>query len=102
MKAQRLICTDKAKIEVEFFDLPPIPDNGILVQNDITTVSVGTEIYNYLHGGEPGREVSFPRTTGYCNTGIVLEVGKQITNIQPGDRISGQGNHASHAIVTSN
>jgi 2-desacetyl-2-hydroxyethyl bacteriochlorophyllide A dehydrogenase len=102
MKAQRLICTDKAKIEVESFDLPPLPDNGILVQNDVTTVSVGTETYNYLHGGEPGREVSFPRVTGYCNTGIVLEVGKQITDIQPGDRISGQGNHASHAILTNN
>jgi 2-desacetyl-2-hydroxyethyl bacteriochlorophyllide A dehydrogenase len=102
MQAQRLICTDKRKIEVESFDLPPLPDNGILVQNDITAISVGTEVHTYLHGSEPGRAPSFPRGTGYCNTGIVLEVGKEITDIQVGDRIAGQGNHASHSVLTIN
>ena len=102
MKAQRLICTDKRKIEVEAFDLPPVPDDGILVQNDVTAVSVGTEIYNWVHGGEPGGAPSFPRTTGYCSTGRVLEVGKAVKDIRPGDRIAGQGNHASHAVLTRN
>jgi 2-desacetyl-2-hydroxyethyl bacteriochlorophyllide A dehydrogenase len=102
MQAQRLMCTDKRKIEVESYDLPVVPDDGILVQNDITAVSVGTEIHNFRHGSEPGREVTFPRATGYCSTGIVLEVGKRVTNIQEGDRIAGQGNHASHAVLTSN
>ena len=101
MQAQRLVCTAKRKIEVQSFDLPPVPDNGILVKNDITAVSVGTEIHNYLHGGEPGRPPSFPRGTGYCNTGLVLEVGKHISNIHAGDRIAGQGNHASHAVLTN-
>lgn len=100
MKAQRLICPDKRKIEVETFELPPIPDDGILVQNDVTTVSVGTETHNFIHGSEPGGTPTFPRTTGYCNTGIVLDVGKHITAIKPGDRIAGQGNHASHAVLT--
>lgn len=102
MKAQRLICPDKCKIEVETFELPPLPDDGILVQNDVTVVSVGTEIYSYKNGSEPGGTPSFPRTTGYCSTGIVLDVGKKITALKPGDRFAGQGNHASHAVLTRN
>ena len=50
VKAQRLICTDVRRIELEDFELPRVPGNGILVQNDYTAVSVGTEIYNYAHG----------------------------------------------------
>lgn len=102
MKAQRLICTDIRRIELEDFDLPRVPDNGILVQNDYTTVSVGTEIYNYAHGGEPSRARTFPRPTGYCNTGVVLEVGKDVKGIESGDRIAAQGNHASHAVISGN
>ena len=102
MKAQRLICTDIRRIELAEFDLPRVPDHGILVQNDYTAVSVGTEIYSYAHGGEPASTITFPRSTGYCNTGVVLEVGKDVQEIQPGDRIAGQGNHASHAVLTGN
>lgn len=86
-------------MEVERFDPGPIPDDGILVRNDFTGVSVGTEIWNWLHGAEPGREPSFPRTTGYCNCGTVLAVGSRVTDVQPGERVAGQGNHASHSVL---
>jgi 2-desacetyl-2-hydroxyethyl bacteriochlorophyllide A dehydrogenase len=88
-------------MEVEEFDLGPVPDDGILVENEYTAVSIGTEIYEWTHGGEPGSESRFPRTTGYCNVGRVLEVGNLIEGIQVGDRVSGQGNHASHSILRS-
>ncbi len=102
MKSHRLICPDIRRIELAEFELPRVPDHGILVQNDYTAVSVGTEIYSYAHGGEPSSARNFPRSTGYCNTGVVLEVGKDVQEIQPGDRIAGQGNHASHAVLTGN
>ena len=82
--------------------MPRVPDNGILVQNDYTAMSVGTEIYNYAHGGEPSRARTFPRPTGYCNTGVVLEVGNDVKGLEPGDRIAAQGNHASHAVMSGN
>ena len=81
-------------------ELSAIPDDGVLVQNDYTAVSVGTEIYNYIHGREPTGIVQFPRTTGYCNTGIALEAGKDVHGIVPGDRVAGQGGHESHSILT--
>jgi 2-desacetyl-2-hydroxyethyl bacteriochlorophyllide A dehydrogenase len=102
MKAHRLISRAPRRIEVEAFDLGPLPDGAILVRNDYTAVSVGTEIYNWLHGSEPEGKPSFPRTTGYCSAGTVIDVGKSVQGIAPGDRVAGQGNHASHGILSRN
>jgi len=99
MKARRLICRGLRQIEIEDFDLGRVPDDGIVVKNTYTAVSIGTEIWNWVHGGSPGRKYSFPQTTGYCNTGTVLEVGKNVSDVKPGDRVAGQGGHASHNIL---
>ena len=99
MKGQRLICEGLRRIQVEEFELPcPGPDE-ILVQNHYTAISVGTEIYNWLHGAEPGGEPRFPRPTGYCSTGAVVDAGLNVKNLKVGDRVAAQGNHASHDIL---
>ena len=101
MKGRRLICNGVRQIEVEDFEIGSPPDNGVLVQNEYTAISRGTELWGWVHGSEPHREPKFPRTTGYCNAGTVLEVGKNVTDIKPGDRVAGQGNHASHGTMTN-
>ncbi len=99
MKARRLICHGVRQIEVEDFELGKVPDDGVLVQTEYSAVSIGTELYNWMHGANPGGEAKFPRTTGYCSAGTVLEVGKNVSAVKPGDRVAGQGNHASHNIL---
>ena len=99
MKARRLASTGVRRIEVEDFEVPATGDNGVLVRNECTAVSIGTEIYNWLHGAEPGQPVQFPRTTGYCSMGVALEVGANVKGIHPGDRVAAQGIHASHEVV---
>lgn len=99
MKGRRLIRHGIRQIEVEDFETGAVPDDGLLVENEYTAISVGTEIWNWVHGGEPRTHSPFPKTTGYCNVGRVLEVGKDIVDVKPGDRVAGQGNHASHAIM---
>ena len=64
MKTRRLICPDFRRIEVEEDELEGLGDDGILVRNEYTAVSVGMKIHNWLHGCEPGREPRFPRVTG--------------------------------------
>ena len=87
-------------MEFAEFELPSIPDDGVLVQNEYTAISVGTETYNYINGREPTGTVQFPRTTGYCNTGIVIVKGKDVHGLVPGDCVAGQGGHASHSILS--
>lgn len=40
-----------------------------------------------------------PLPLGYCNAGVVLEVGAGITDIQPGDRVASNGAHAEVVCV---
>ena len=99
MKARRFVCHDIARIEVEDCDLPGVGDDDILVENEYTAVSVGTEIYNWLHGAEPNRTRRFPRYTGYCSMGVVIDKGKSVDSVEVGDRVAAQGIHASHQVM---
>lgn len=86
-------------MELEPFDLDALSDDDILVENEFTAVSIGTEIFGWTHGGEPGAEGRFPRRTGYCSVGRVIETGSRVEDVDVGDRVAGQCNHASHGIL---
>jgi len=43
-----------------------------------------------------------PLPLGYCNAGVVLEVGSGIKNIKPGDRVISNGPHAEIVMVPEN
>jgi len=100
LQGQRLVRVGFRRVEVESFDVPHPQAGQILIQQTITAVSTGTEVYSFVHGAEPGREPRFPGPTGYCSTGIVLEVGNGVDHVSPGDRVAAQGNHASHLLAT--
>ncbi len=99
MLGRQLVCVDNRRIEVEEFEIAPLADDEVLVQNDRTAVSVGTEVYNWIHGSEPHGTPVFPRKTGYCSTGTVVDVGKGVVDVQVGDRVAAQGGHASHNVL---
>ena len=99
MKGTRLICPDRARIEVEDFEIPARNEDQVLIENELTAVSTGTEIYGWLHGAEPGGEPSFPRTTGYCSCGVVVDAGRNVKGVRVGDRVAAQGTHGSHTVA---
>ncbi len=99
MIARRFTIPGIRRIEIEEFKIEETPDDGILIENEFTAVSIGTEIYNWTMGSEPGGKPIFPKATGYCNVGRVLEVGAAVEGVSIGDRIAGQGMHASHNIL---
>ena len=101
MRAQRLHCTDKARIEVADVEIPSPGAGQILVANACTAVSVGTELYVWLNGAEPGRPPSFPHPTGYCSAGRGIDKGPGVAGVEIGDRVAGQGCHASHQLLDS-
>jgi len=99
VKARRLVCHDVARIEVEDYELPLVGDDDILVENSCTAISTGTETYCWLHGGDMGHQPEFPRYTGYCSTGIVVDKGTNVDRVRIGDRVAAQGYHASHQVM---
>lgn len=48
------------------------------------------------------RKLDEPLPLGYCNAGVVLEVGAGVDDIQPGDRVASNGPHAEIACVPRN
>ena len=48
------------------------------------------------------RKLDEPMPLGYCNAGVVLEVGTGITDIQPGERVASNGPHAEIVLVPRN
>jgi len=43
-----------------------------------------------------------PIPMGYCNVGIVEDIGKNVTNLNVGDRVASNGNHAEFVSVPQN
>jgi len=48
------------------------------------------------------RKLDEPLPLGYCNMGVVLEVGHGISDLKPGDRVISNGNHAEAVSVPRN
>ena len=48
------------------------------------------------------RKLDEPLPLGYCNAGVVLEVGPDVHDIQPGDRVASNGPHAEVVCVPRN
>jgi len=48
------------------------------------------------------RKLDEPLPLGYCNAGLVLETGVDVHDLQPGDRVAGNGPHAEIVSVPRN
>ena len=100
MQAQRVVWPDRAKVDVEMFDLPPIGDDEVLVASECTLISPGTERAFLL--GLPNAQGRYPSRPGYSNIGTVIEVGKAVRDCQVGERVASTQGHTSHFISSPN
>ena len=48
MIARRFTIPEIRRIEIEEFKIGETPEDGVLIENEFTAVSVGTEIYNLI------------------------------------------------------
>ncbi|MBN2181530.1 MAG: bi-domain-containing oxidoreductase [Sedimentisphaerales bacterium] len=48
------------------------------------------------------RKLDEPLPLGYCNSGVVLDIGQSVNDIQPGDRVISNGPHAEIVCVQQN
>lgn len=70
----------------------PVSDNSVVVKTAFSTISCGTEKANITGNpniaGPAAPSVKFPRVQGYCSSGIVSEVGKNVKSVNVGDRVA--------------
>ena len=72
----------------------------VFVRTELTALSTGTELGNYEgRSREVPDAPNYPRRTGYCNIGIVEQVGHLVTRYQPGDRVLSMLPHVSAFVA---
>ncbi len=79
------------------FDVPRPGPGQVLLENDYTVVSAGTERANLLN--LPNTSGSFPYYPGYSGVGRVIAVGEGVEHVAIGDRaLTYFSGHRSHAV----
>ncbi len=89
MKRKTITFTAAGKAELLESELRPLSGDRVLVENEFSAVSAGTERACLLDlpnltDNPPG---SFPKTLGYSGVGCVVEVGSNVRSVQNGDRV---------------
>jgi 2-desacetyl-2-hydroxyethyl bacteriochlorophyllide A dehydrogenase len=111
MKTKAVVFPEPFKTEIMELELPAMRDDTVLVETQLSAVSVGTERWAYI--GKRA-EIGFPSVPGYMGIGRILEAGKSamtrgykvgdIVNFNSSILPAGydktwMGTHLSHAVV---
>ena len=91
MSNKRILFTSPGVAELVENEMPVCGAGEVIVKLEISTISAGTERANLV--GDPnvspkGVAVAFPRRSGYSSSGYVVEIGKDVTSVKIGDRVS--------------
>ena len=93
MKNPGIVFTKINTAELIDTDLPAVTGDLVKIKTAVTTVSAGTERANIIGSdsvpGIKAANVTFPRSAGYSAAGVVVEVGEDVKDIRPGDRVIG-------------
>lgn len=93
MKAFQI--TGKERGEVREIPVPELQDDCILIKNEAATICNMTDIHIYEGVHEPngpsGWDMPLPFTLGHENSGIVVKAGKNVTDVEVGDRVAVAG-----------
>src|SRR5262245_51698503 len=105
MRARQAVLVEPFKVEVREVELTPPQANQILVATEGSCLSAGTELAVWTGTHQWLKDLNlpdwkFPFRPGYSAAGTVVAVGSAIKDVQPGDRVSYPGNHASAELLT--
>ena len=104
MKGNYIVFESAGKAVLKEFELPE-PDAGeVLLENDYSVISAGTERANLINlPNTVVAERGFPFVPGYSGAGRVIAAGKDVTDLKVGDRvIVTWSGHRTHNIKKAN
>lgn len=91
---KQIVFTGVNKAELLEVERKAPAENEVLVKTAFSTISSGTERANItgnvnvsVNDMTQGSEPVFPRMSGYSSSGIVVETGKNVKSVKPGDRV---------------
>ncbi len=72
------------------------PEKVKMVLNKIKSDGISSTVESVLN------KLDEPMPLGYCNVGIVKEVGSEVYDIKPGDRVVSNGSHSEYVAISKN
>lgn len=96
--------TAPSVVELKQESLPALNDFDVLVELAISTISSGTERANLIGdknvSSDTEEDIPFPRVCGYSSAGTVLQVGKKVSSVKPGDRVAlSWSTHSKYVVL---
>ena len=72
-----------------YADTPELNDDAVLVENEVSPISAGTERACLLDlpNLADSKSGEFPKYLGYSGVGRIVEIGKNIHGVEVGDRV---------------
>lgn len=97
MTGRYIVCESIGKAVLKQFEVQQPRAGEVLLENDYTVISAGTERANLMN--LPNTSLKFPYHPGYCGIGRVIAVGDRVENAKVGDRaLANFSGHRSHAV----
>ena len=100
MKGKQIVFKRRGKAVLEDVDVPPPGAGHIVIENDYTVISAGTERANLIQlPNTVTAERGFPHYPGYSGSGRVCAAGDEADGFKVGDRVvNNWGGHRSHTL----
>jgi threonine dehydrogenase-like Zn-dependent dehydrogenase len=96
-----LLVTGVRQLEIIEEPVPTCLTDGLLVRCTYSIVNTGTEIRSYRGRPIDWSEPKFPIRAGYCQIGIVEEVGAEVDNFSPGQRVFVMAPYQEYVAVSA-
>ncbi len=88
-KAPAVVFPEPNRAVIDELPIPELGESDVLIQVEYSSISVGTERW-CLTGrlNVPGElPLAFPHVPGYQAAGVILEAGRAVQGLKPGDRV---------------
>jgi 2-desacetyl-2-hydroxyethyl bacteriochlorophyllide A dehydrogenase len=100
----RVVMPRPFEVTVESYPIPEPGPGQVLIANEASGISAGTElaVYTGVHQWltDPSRSwPRFPFVPGYSGVGRVLAVGAGVSALAPGQRVAYEARHETHGLV---
>ena len=111
MQVDRIVFAGRGIVEIETVALDMQPGSGqVLIETTCSLVSTGTELaaLTGTHSRSDSKEapawLRYPSVPGYLVCGRIVGVGEDVTSVQVGQRVVGEGagvwnSHCSHLVM---